>query len=83
MALDSVNSVDDYVAKDKWSSTRQESSLSVLADRVDRREIVATSSGRWTDHPPVRCDWKTSHSAPKTVVPGLRHTPARANSARR
>ena len=33
----SVESVGDYVAKNKWSSTRQESSLRVLADRVDRR----------------------------------------------
>ena len=36
-SLGNVNSVDDYVAKSKWSSTRQESSLSVLVDRVDCR----------------------------------------------
>ena len=32
-----MESVGDSVAKNKWSSTCQESSLSVLADRVDRR----------------------------------------------
>ena len=31
-SVNSVKSVDDYMAKNKWSSTRQESSLSVLAD---------------------------------------------------